>query len=158
MKHVNKFWQVWKNDYLLSLRERYQRRLKVQRMQTSTSPKIGHVVLIKDDLPRGCWKIGRIKELIQSSDNHIRSAKIMLPTRKIIGRPLNQLYPIECSNNKQDNDDNTSDNMKNSDNGQTGQSRRRLPMRETAIRAREIIHHQLNDNNDQVDYKCRIHI
>ena len=76
----------------------------------------------------------------------------MLPTRKIIGRPLNQLYPIECSNNKQDNDDNTSDNMKNRDNGQTGQSRRRQPMRETAIRARVIIHHQLNDNNDQVDY------
>ena len=64
MKHVNKFWQVWKNDYLLSLRERYQRKLKAPRIQTSNSPKIGHVALIKDDLPRGCWKIGRLKELI----------------------------------------------------------------------------------------------
>lgn len=75
----------------------------------------------------------------------------MFPTRKIISRPLNHLYPIECSKHKQDNDDNTSDNMKNSDNGQTGHSRRRQPMRQTAISAREIIHHQLNDNNDQVD-------
>lgn len=75
----------------------------------------------------------------------------MLPTRKIIGRPLNQLYPIECSAHKQDNDDNTSDNMKNSDNGQTGQSRRRQQMRQTDIRACKIIHHQLDDNNDQVD-------
>ena len=29
-------------------------------------PTIGDVVLIKEDLPRGRWKVGRICELIQS--------------------------------------------------------------------------------------------
>ena len=40
--------------------------------------------------------MGRIHELISSKDGQIRSAKVLLPSNKIIGRPLNLLYPIEC--------------------------------------------------------------
>ena len=95
LKHLDKFWQVWRNEYLLSLRERIQTKLKSPRVQTPTAAKVGHIVLIKDNLPRGCWRIGRITELISSRDQHVRSAKVLLPSNKIIGRPLNLLYPIE---------------------------------------------------------------
>ena len=52
--------------------------------------------MIKDDLPRGSWRTGRIQELISSRDGHIRSATVLLPSKKMIGRPLSLLFPIEC--------------------------------------------------------------
>ena len=96
LRHLNNFWKIWKDDYLLSLRERPQRKLKEPRSQSPFSPNVGDVILIKDDLPRGMWRIGRIHELVSSRDGQIRSAKVSLPTNRIIGRPLNQLYPVEC--------------------------------------------------------------
>ncbi|XP_056016812.1 uncharacterized protein LOC130053511 [Ostrea edulis] len=50
-----------------------------------------------DDLPRGNWKIGRLCELIVSRDGEMRSGKVLLPSKRTINRPLNLLYPIECS-------------------------------------------------------------
>ena len=81
---------------MLRLRERQQIKLKQPRVQSSFTANIGDVVLIKDDLPRGSWRLGRIQELIKSRDGHIRSARVCLPTGKIIGRPLSLLYPIKC--------------------------------------------------------------
>ena len=40
--------------------------------------------------------MGRIKELVNSRDGEVRSAKIVLPNNKVIGRPLKLLFPIEC--------------------------------------------------------------
>ena len=40
--------------------------------------------------------MGRFQDLITSRDGQIRSAKILLPSKKIFGRPLSLLYPIEC--------------------------------------------------------------
>ena len=102
LKHLEKFWQVWRDDYLLNPRERTQTKLKSPRVQTSSNAKVGHIVLIKDNLPRGCWRIGRITELIRSRDQQVRSAKVLLPSKKMIGRPLNLLYPIECSEKERD--------------------------------------------------------
>ena len=53
------FWRIWRYEYLLSLRERTQRKLKSGRIQSHFTPNIGDVVLVKDDLPRGCWRIGK---------------------------------------------------------------------------------------------------
>ena len=57
---------------------------------------IADVVLIKDNLPRGSWRMGRIRELVNSRDGHVRSAKVLLPSNRMVGRPLNLLYPVEC--------------------------------------------------------------
>lgn len=54
------------------------------------------VVLLKEDLPRGVWKMGKITELISSSDGKFRAAKVLLRTKKVLKRPLNLLYPLEC--------------------------------------------------------------
>ena len=62
-------------------------------------PSAGDVVLIKDDLPRGCWRFGKILSLVPSRDGHIRSAKVSLCSGRVIARPLNLLYPVEVSNN-----------------------------------------------------------
>ena len=59
-------------------------------------PVIGDVVLIKEDLPRGSWKLGKIVQLIPSRDKEVRAAKVQLASKKIFSRALNQLYPLEC--------------------------------------------------------------
>lgn len=98
-KLVNMFWKMWREDYLLSLRERTQNTLKSGRIQSHFSPNVGDVVLLKDNLPRGCWKLGKVVNLVTSLDGCIRSAKVMLSSGRIIGRPLNLLCPIEISEN-----------------------------------------------------------
>ena len=54
-KRLNQFWSCWKNDYLLSLRERGTK--KSPNYEVS-HPRVGEVVLIKDNLPRvnGKWE------------------------------------------------------------------------------------------------------
>lgn len=58
---------------------------------------VGHVVVIKDDLPRGCWKLGKIKELKHSSDGQVRFAIVKLSSGHEVKRALNLLYPLEVS-------------------------------------------------------------
>ena len=84
LKHLDTFWEIWKNDNLLSLRERFKIKLKESPYKAS----VGDVVLIKDNLPRGTWRIGRTKELIVSRDEQIRSAKVLLLSNKTTGRPI----------------------------------------------------------------------
>ena len=100
LKHLEAFWIIWKNDYLLSLRERSQIKQNKARVKSKYKPSVGDVTLIKDDLPRGTWRMGRIKELVNSRDGEVRSAEIVLPNNKVIGRPLNLLFPIECPTTK----------------------------------------------------------
>lgn len=95
-RNLNHFWTLWRNDYLLNLRERRQTHLNHPRKQANNLPEIGDVVLIKDDLPRAKWKIGKILELNRGKDQEIRSAKLLTSSNKMLHRALNQLYPMEC--------------------------------------------------------------
>ena len=144
LSHLNRFWQVWRDNYLLSLRERTQNKLKTQRIHASYSARVGDIVLIKEDLPRGCWKLGKIIELVVSRDQQVRSAKILLPTKRVIGRPLSLLYPVECSEEEQcTNDECTTNNPEGGDqNGRNRQHRR------AAVRAMKLIQQQINDEDD----------
>ncbi|VDI80005.1 Hypothetical predicted protein [Mytilus galloprovincialis] len=94
-KLLDSFWTMWRDEYLLSLRERTQTKLKCGRVKSPYAPIVGDVVIIKDNLPRGVWKLGRLVQLIHSNDGEIRSAKVVLSSRKVISRPLNLLYPLE---------------------------------------------------------------
>ena len=53
---------------------------------------IGNVP-IKDNLPRGSWRKGKLIELMTSFDEQVRAAKIKLASKRVISRPLNLLYP-----------------------------------------------------------------
>ena len=65
------------------------------------TPKIGDVVLIKESLPRGHWRVGRIVEVIKGRDQlqEIRSAKVMVAPNKYLNRAASMLYLIECPDN-----------------------------------------------------------
>jgi len=89
------------------LRERTQSSLKGPRSTAGTVPEVGDIVLIKENLPRGKWKIVRITELTKSRDKKIRSAIVVVGQRKILKRAINLLYPIECPR-EPNSDDNSS--------------------------------------------------
>ena len=68
---LNQFWQTWCKDYLLSLRERCNTGVNKAQNTAKEKPQTGDVVLIKQSLPRGQWKIGKITKLIKGRDNLI---------------------------------------------------------------------------------------
>jgi hypothetical protein len=94
---LNQFWKLWRKEYLLSLRERFQSSLKHPRKQSRQSPSQGDIVLVKEDLPRGRWKSAKIVMLNRGADKRIRSAQVLLPSQRLTTRPLSCLYPIEMS-------------------------------------------------------------
>ncbi|KHJ99077.1 hypothetical protein OESDEN_00929 [Oesophagostomum dentatum] len=64
-KMTKKFWTIWKQDYLLELRDRHQLFKKGQ--ETNRDPKIGNVVLFDEDSQqsRGQWPLAIITDLKQ---------------------------------------------------------------------------------------------
>ena len=94
-KRLNTFWTHWRTQYLASLRERQQTELK-QYAHSASTPKMGDVCLIRDDGPRGMWKIGLITELHVSNDGEVRSATVKTANNKFFRRSLKFLYPLEC--------------------------------------------------------------
>ena len=97
--YLNQIWSIWRNEYLLNLREKSQTRAPIKGSKNVPTPKIGNVVLIKESLPRGHWRVGRIIEVIKGRDQKIRSAKVMVAPNKYLNRAVSMLYPIECSDN-----------------------------------------------------------
>ena len=98
-RNLNHFWTLWRNVYLLNLRERRQTHLNHPRKQANNLRKIGDVVLIKDDLCWGKWKIEKILELNKGKDQEIWSTKLLrgvTSSNKMLHKALNQLYPMEC--------------------------------------------------------------
>ena len=96
-KLLNAFWKTWRDEYLLSLRELTQSKLKSGRVQSEFSVNIGDVVSLKEDVPRGCWRLGKVTRLVPSLDGNVRSAEILLSSGRTVRRPLNLLYPVEVT-------------------------------------------------------------
>ncbi|MCP3663039.1 MAG: DDE-type integrase/transposase/recombinase [Gammaproteobacteria bacterium] len=93
---LDQFWTLWQQEYLASLRERFQHSHHHSRIVSKYSPHVGDIVLVGDsNLPRGHWKYGRITQLNSSNDGAIRSAELLLPNHNRLKRSLNMLYPLE---------------------------------------------------------------
>ena len=91
-KLIERFWNMWRNDYLLSLREQ----MRPHQNTVTVKPKTDDIVLIHDDkVPRHQWNIGRIVTVETGSDGQIRSARVAsAKTGNVVRRPINKLYPI----------------------------------------------------------------
>ena len=62
---------------------------------THRLPRVGDVVLIKQDTLRVDWPRGRIVEMSQSSDGQIRRAKVLNSKKHILDRAITDLYSLE---------------------------------------------------------------
>ncbi|XP_045178199.2 uncharacterized protein LOC123538297 [Mercenaria mercenaria] len=131
---LNRFWVLWRDEYLLSLRERSQNKIKSSRIQSHETPSVGDVVIVKDNLPRGQWKLGKVIKLHTSRDGQIRSAQLKVSNRQILRRPLNLLYPIEISGS-----DTMLQNSVNHDKIVTNDAKEEKPKRRAAEKAKELL-------------------
>ena len=97
---LSQFWNRWREEYLLQLRERYSSKNNSGLPRT---PIQGEVVLVHDENhPRTMWRLGRVSEVITSSDGHVRGASVEVKTSKklnTIRRPISHLYPLEAEPN-----------------------------------------------------------
>ena len=133
---------MWRQDYLLTLRETLPLFHRGLRSQISREPKIGEIVLVKDDnLPRRKWKLALVKEYIFSKDGQIRSVIIQLPNKQLVSRAINHLFPLEIQAVQSEDEDM---NLQKSDVNTElkGDSR---PMRKAAVQAHKRITEQLCD-------------
>ena len=158
-RQLDMFWKVWKDEYLMSLREKIPLKHKQFKPSCYTEPIEGSVVIVKDDnLPRSAWKIGKILRLITSRDSKIRSAEVKLPSQNIISRPINHLYPLELPmkpsdkklpENVRDNDVKDSDRDLHSTDTSIGKTFSEISdtstPRKAFVQARKAIHKYLND-------------
>ena len=107
MKHIGKllqhFWKHWRNEYLRGLREYH--RNSCSRKVGDNFITVGDVVIIHDEnLPRSCWKMGKVLSLIAGKDGFVRGAKLKVISNKgipnVVERPLQKLFPLEVSEAK----------------------------------------------------------
>ena len=84
--HLNNLWKIWRDEHLLSLKERFKNQIKTTNTLLKLYPKIGQIVHIKENLPIGAWKLGKIIKLIESEDGEIRSTTLLLPTRNTVNK------------------------------------------------------------------------
>ncbi|EPB67379.1 hypothetical protein ANCCEY_13528 [Ancylostoma ceylanicum] len=94
-QEVERFWNIWQQQYLLSLRDTHKKYVS-NRRQGKEHPEIGDVVLMSDPVqPRNGWEMGRITHLRYGADDEVRKAELVTSTRRIMRRPINLLIPLE---------------------------------------------------------------
>ena len=103
-KVLTHFWNRFYTLYLINLSERH---LSRNLPKDSRQPKVGEVVLVKNDMfPRGQWKIGKVAKVTPGPDGVVRRVELKLPyTDKKNGsdkmyRPPRLLVPLECEVDK----------------------------------------------------------
>ena len=114
-KVLTHFWNRFSSQYLSSLSERH---LSKNLPRDGRQPKIGEVVLIKNDLlPRGRWKIARIVNVTPGPDGVVRRVELQPPYQNLtpdtkknkpsetMFRPPRLLVPLECEVDKNNIDD-----------------------------------------------------
>ena len=86
---ISHFWRRWLKEWLPSQNARS--RWNVEKRDL----KVGDVVLaISSDLPRAHWPLGRITEVYQGKDNHVRVAKVQVGQNSLL-RPINKLIHLD---------------------------------------------------------------
>ena len=84
------FWKRWTSEYLPLL----QVRTKWQSPQNSI--KIGDLVLIQENSPRGEWPLGIVIEINKGQDGLVRSCKLKTRLSQVT-RPITKLCMLEAS-------------------------------------------------------------
>jgi len=95
---LKSFWNCWKKEYLVNLREFDQKRRKKIR----ASPSVGEVAILQDQTPRTQWKLCRIEELISGKDGMVRAVKVRMGNGTILRRPIQHLYSLEIYDENED--------------------------------------------------------
>ena len=90
VQHIaNSFWARWLKEYLPILQAR-QKWLTVKR-----SLKVGDLVLLEENAPRGVWPLGLVIGINLSADGLVRSVRLRLKNRSEVSRPATKCIFLE---------------------------------------------------------------
>ena len=145
-KTLRRFWRRWKREYLLELREHHRTQAKGGIAYTLER---GEIVTVYDEgHPRGLWRLGRIDDVILSSDGKVRGVYVKVMSKnghtKIFRRPIQHIYPLEVRSNSTNP---SSENQQNStEEPSTNIDIQRRPVRKAALQARDRVYGSLIDD------------
>ncbi|CAD5226515.1 unnamed protein product [Bursaphelenchus okinawaensis] len=116
-KLLNRFWQLWRKEYLQSIATNEHYATNAANQQTT--PVVNETVLIFEELqPRSVWKIGQIVRCDPDRDDVHRVATVRLQDGKELQRPIPLLYPLELrADPRKDTADDTSSGHSESSDG-----------------------------------------
>ena len=133
---LDQFWNRWRDEYLLQLRERY---CTSETARTPRAPVLDEVVLIHEEgLKRTQWRLGRVHELVKSSDGQIRGVVLKVNCNgrvHILRRPVQCLYPLEVAQRTVSDDELQS--QQDTEDKPISDTRYDKPVREAAVQARQ---------------------
>ena len=125
------FKEIWYDEYLLSLRETSR---DIHQSSWSEVIKVGDVVLIQSPIkPRAQWNMGRVIELLTSTDNRTRCARVMRSDRTDGVYSIKHLFPLKITTSE----DTIADTSPSND-GNSSEAPRR-PTRKAAVRCLELL-------------------
>ncbi|KAH9403858.1 hypothetical protein TYRP_014369 [Tyrophagus putrescentiae] len=86
---LEKFWRIWENEYLLSLRH--------YKWSQTEEPQIDELVIVrKDGVPRYAWEMGRIRQVYRAKDGRIRAVQLeLVKGGNLRNRQIQNVYPLE---------------------------------------------------------------
>ena len=95
---LSHFWNRWRNDYVLSLREHHRNVVK-----KSNAPVIavGDIITVMAENKShwGSWKLAKVEEVIKGTDCKIKGARVHTSSAggrsMVMSRPLQKLFPLE---------------------------------------------------------------
>uniref|UniRef100_A0A1I7VPN2 Integrase catalytic domain-containing protein n=1 Tax=Loa loa TaxID=7209 RepID=A0A1I7VPN2_LOALO len=100
LKTLDIFWEIWRTEYLTSLRERTQGEIISPKGAQKRTPRKGEIVLLNESgIPRGMWKLLRIND-VKIDKGQVRNVQVETLTGKLLNRPINVLYPLEVNNDE----------------------------------------------------------
>ncbi|VDN00111.1 unnamed protein product [Onchocerca ochengi] len=90
LKVLAAFWEIWKREYLTSLRERTQKEDVNPENSNDRMPIMEEIVLVDEsETPRGLWKLAKVEELKKVKDGVVRTALVEMPNDKYLTMPVN---------------------------------------------------------------------
>ena len=92
---INHFWERWRKEFVTTLRNHQ----VIKKQKRTSTIRLNDIVLIYEEkMPRHCWKVGRVTNLIHGRDQRIRGAEVKVKSGATLKRPVNRLYPFVKSN------------------------------------------------------------
>ena len=146
---ISKFTDIWKKEYLLSLRE-YSRKNKPDSAYKDVV-KLNDIVLIGEETPRSLWHLGKVIELFRGNDGIVRTVRVKTTVGESL-RPISRLYPLEVNldgEEEADNDEVVTDppGCNNEQSQPNEMENVRRPSRRTALNSRKILRHLINEGD-----------
>ena len=83
----------WRHEYLAELQDYHISQQKSKGVDIE--PKIGEIVIMKENSPRSTWKLAKVENIYRGRDDKVRSVEIKKPNGNLARRPPQLLIPLE---------------------------------------------------------------